>query len=86
MSAKEFQNNYLPALKKTGEWQELLQGHPYALFMSFTKASDYSCNNLKRWLAMLLDAEFKLKGSPLPQQLVLEELFISMLKRSPRIP
>lgn len=84
MNAKEFQSHYLPDLKAQGEWSELLQGHPYALFMSFTKASDYSCPGLKRWLTMLLDAEFRLKGSPLPPQLVLEELFISMLKGSPK--
>jgi DNA polymerase-3 subunit delta len=84
MNAKEFQSHYLPALKAQGEWSELLKGHPYALFMSFTKASEYSCSGLKRWLTMLLDAEFRLKGSPLPPQLVLEELFVSMLKGSPR--
>jgi DNA polymerase-3 subunit delta len=84
MNANEFQNHYLPDLKAQGEWSELLQGHPYALFMSFTKASEYSCSGLKRWLTMLLDAEFRLKGSPLPQQLVLEELFLSMLKGSPK--
>lgn len=84
MNAKEFQNQYLPDLKAHGEWSELLQGHPYALFMSFTKASEYSCSGLKRWLAMLLEAEFRLKGSPLPPRLVLEELFISMQKGPPK--
>ena len=84
MNAKEFQNHYLPDLKAQGEWAELLQGHPYALFMSFSKASDYSCSGLKRWLTMLLDAEFRLKGSPLPQQLILEELFLAMLQGSPK--
>ncbi len=84
MNAKEFQNHYLPDLKAQGEWSEMLQGHPYALFMSFTKASEYSCSGLKRWMTMLLDAEFRLKGSPLPPQLILEELFISMLKGSPK--
>lgn len=84
MNAKEFQNHYLPDLKVQGEWTELLQGHPYALFMNFTKASEYSCPGLKRWLAMLLEAEFRLKGSPLPPKLVLEELFVSMLKGSPK--
>ncbi len=84
MNAKEFQSHYLPDLKAQGEWSEMLQGHPYALFMSFTKASEYSCSGLKRWLTMLLEAEFRLKGSPLPPQLILEELFISMLKGSPK--
>ncbi|MGB3224424.1 MAG: hypothetical protein WBB23_16610 [Desulforhopalus sp.] len=85
MNAKEFQSTYLPALKNQGEWSEMLQGHPYALFMSFTKASEYSCSGLKRWLTMLLEAEYRLKGSPLPAQLVLEELFLSMLKGSAKI-
>jgi DNA polymerase-3 subunit delta len=86
MNAKEFQNSYLPALKANGEWEELLGGHPYALFMSFTKAAEYSCPLLKKWLKMLLAAELKLKGSSVPQQLVLEEFFISMLKGTPRLP
>jgi len=59
----------------------MLGGHPYALFMSFTKAQDFSCNQLKKWLTLLLEAEFRLKGSPISQQIVLEELFLSMLKR-----
>ncbi len=85
MNARDFQNTYLPALKTEGEWDELLQGHPYALFMSFTKASEYSCSGLKKWLAMLLDAEFRLKGSPLPPRLVIEELLLAMLKGAPKI-
>jgi DNA polymerase-3 subunit delta len=81
MNAKQFQSSYLPALKESGEWSDMLAGHPYALFMSFTKAGEYSCNQLKKWLKLLLEAEFRLKGSPLPQHIVLEELFLAMLKR-----
>ncbi len=84
MNAREFQGRYLPELKAQGEWDDLLQGHPYALFMSFTKATDYSCSGLKRWMSLLLDAEFHLKGSVVPAQLVLEELFITMLQGSPK--
>jgi DNA polymerase III subunit delta len=84
MNAKEFQNSYLPDLKLQGEGSDMLQGHPYALFMSFTKASEYSCSGLRRWLAMLLEAEFRLKGSPLPAQLILEELFLAMLQGAPK--
>jgi DNA polymerase-3 subunit delta len=80
MSVQEFQGTYLPALKETGEWADLLKGHPYALYMSFTKAAEFSCPTLKKWLGMLLEAEFRLKGSPLPQHIVLEELFLSMLQ------
>lgn len=86
MNARDFQNSYLPALKAEGEWNELLQGHPYALFMSFAKAGEYSCAGLKRWLAMLLEAEFRLKGSGLPPRLVLEELLVAMLKGTAKIP
>lgn len=81
MNAKQFQSTYLPALKEKGEWSEMLGGHPYALFMSFSKAADFSCNLLQKWLKLLLDAEYRLKGSPLPQHIVLEELFLTMLKR-----
>ncbi len=85
MNARDFQNTYLPALQAEGEWSDLLKGHPYALFMSFSKASEYSCSGLKRWLAMLLDAEFRLKGSPLPARLVIEELLVTMLKGSAKL-
>lgn len=86
MSAKEFQSKYLPELKATGEWDDILGGHPYALYINFTKASEYSCSGLKKWMSMLLASEFKLKGSALPPQLVLEELFISMIKGAPKLP
>ena len=82
MNANEFQNSYLPQLKKRGEWEELLKGHPYALFMSFSKASEYSADGLKSRMELLFQAEFRLKGSPLPASLVLEELFLTMLNRS----
>lgn len=86
MTAKNFQGSYLPALKAAGEWDDVLGGHPYALYMSFTKAAEYTCPLLKRWLSMLLTAECNLKGSSVPAKLVLEELFISMLKGSPKLP
>ena len=85
MNAQDFQNNYLPALKAEEQWAEFLQGHPYALYMSFTKAAEYSCSGLKRWLAMLLEAEYRLKGSPLPPRLVLEEMLLAMIKGSPKV-
>jgi DNA polymerase III subunit delta len=81
MTAQQFQNTYLPSLKEQGEWQELLQGHPYALYMSFTKAAEFSCDRLKSHLELLLAAEYRLKGSALPQHIVLEELFLSMLSK-----
>ena len=81
MSVQQFQGNYLPALKELGEWPDLLKGHPYALYMSFSKAAEFSCPALKKWLGLLLEAEFRLKGSPLPQHIILDELFLTMLQR-----
>ena len=79
MNARQFQNDYLPALKESGEWPEVFKGHPYALFMSFTTAATFPGAMLRRWLGLLLAAEYRLKGSPLPPRLVLEELFLTML-------
>ena len=79
MSAGQFQKEYLPVVKKREEWADLLKGHPYALYMSFSKAAEFSCSVLKEWLRLLLQAEFRLKGSPLAADLVLEELFLTML-------
>jgi len=80
MSAGDFQNNYLPALKETGVWPKLLKGHPYALFMGFNKAAEFSIPVLKHSLTLLLEAEFRLKSSPLPRNIVLEELLISLIR------
>lgn len=80
MSAKYFQDNYLPQLKEKSEWQDMLKGHPYALFMSFSKAAEFRTDTLKRFLAALLNAEFRLKGSGIANHIVLEELFMAMLK------
>ncbi len=80
LSANDFQNNYLPALKETGLWPELLKGHPYGLWMGFNSASKFSTDKLKHSLGLLLEAEFKLKGSPLPGRLVVEELLLSLLE------
>ncbi len=85
LSASDFQNSYLPALKQTGCWPDLLKGHPYALYVGFNSASRFSIDNLKRSLALLLEAEFKLKGSPVPGRIVIEELLLSLLKQN-RLP
>lgn len=79
MNANSFQNQYLPALKEKGAWSELLKGHPYALFMSFSKASDFSISALKKSLALVLGAEYRLKGAPIPHNIVLEELLLSLI-------
>lgn len=80
MSSNDFQKIYLPALKETGVWPDLLKGHPYALYVGFNKASQQSSGNLKKALTLLLEAEFKLKGSPIPGRIVIEELLLSLMK------
>lgn len=80
MNAKYFQDTYLPQLKEKSEWQDMLKGHPYALFMSFSKAAEFRTNTLKKWLAALLDAEYRLKGSGIAENIILEELFVAMLQ------
>jgi DNA polymerase-3 subunit delta len=81
MQAKAFQEVYLPALKEKGEWAELLKAHPYALYMGFKKAEEFSCPLLKEWMALLLRAEYQMKGSPLPPTLFLEELLLAMVSK-----
>ena len=78
MSSSDFQNNYLPALKDTGVWPDLLKGHPYALYQGFKKAAPHAPATLKKSLGLLLEAEFKLKGSPVPDRIILEELLLSL--------
>jgi len=79
MNAGQFQKEYLPALKKRGEWTAMLKGHPYALFMSFSKAQEFSCTVLKNWMELLLQAELCMKSSSLDSRLILEELFFTLL-------
>lgn len=80
MNAKDFQNTYLPQLKEQQHSQDkdILKGHPYALFMSFAKASQFKTVTLKGWLGRILDAEFHLKGSGIAEHIILEQLIITM--------
>lgn len=78
MQANTFQNSYFPAIKEKEIFNEMLKGHPYALYMSFTTAAGYSTEILKSYLTLLLKAEFRLKGSSFDQKLILQELFLSM--------
>ena len=79
MNASSFQNQYLPALKEKEAWSDLLGGHPYALFMSFSKASEFSVSVLQKSLCLVLEAEYRLKGSPIPHTIVLETLLLSLI-------
>ena len=83
MQAKEFQSSYLPELKKTEGNQRHLAGHPYALFLNFSKAAELSPARHKQRLHFILDAEYRLKSSSLPAKLILEELLLSILRGAP---
>lgn len=79
MSAQVFQNKCLPLLKENETWKKELSGHPYALYMQFKTAASYPLSRLKRWMRLILQAELRLKGSPIQAQTVLQQLFTEML-------
>jgi len=79
MTAQLFQQQCLPALKQNVRWKKELSGHPYALFMQCKTASYFTLARLKSWLRMILDADRRLKGSPVNTDTVLQHLILSML-------
>ncbi len=84
MSAAAFQQQCLPKLKERGQWKKELSGHPFALYMQFKTAGQYSLALLAGWLRLLLAAEYRLKGSAVEPPIILHHLFLSML--SPVVP
>lgn len=76
-----FQKGYLPNLKESRtQWPEQLAGHPYVVYKMFRQAEKFSLTWLKSALEELLAAEFRLKGSSLPDVTVIENfLFRTML-------
>jgi len=79
MQPGAFQKNILPALKEDTNWSKELAGHPYALFMQFKTAAGFALSTLQQWMEMLLQADFRLKGSPVTAENVMQYLLISML-------
>ena len=79
ISHRFFQEQCLPNLKRNERWKKELSGHPYALYMRFTTASLFPLARLRSWLRMILDAERRLKGSPVYSDTVLHHLILSML-------
>lgn len=80
MPFNQFQDNYLPGLKTIlKNSASLLAGHPYGLYMSFSKAEKFSQTQLKQALGHLLHTEYKLKSSGLEGYLLLEDLFFQLL-------
>jgi len=74
-----FQKNILPALKEDTPWKKELSGHPYALFMQFKTAARFDLSTLQNWMEKVLHADFRLKGSPIVPETIMQHLLISML-------
>ncbi|MDW7774332.1 MAG: hypothetical protein SCH71_15710 [Desulfobulbaceae bacterium] len=79
MSPALFQQQCLPRLQSKGEWKKELSGHPYALFMQFKTAAAFELSTLQRWMFDVLAADFRLKGSIVAADIVIQHLIISML-------
>jgi len=73
---------YLERLKKCREAAppKEIGGHPYAVYMLFGKAEKFSLGELTEALALLLEADYALKGSGLPDKLVLDGLLLRLLR------
>lgn len=84
LSFAAFQKGVLPHLSALEQFAALFgkKGrlpHPFAVYSSLQQAERFSLVELKNALAALLEAEFRLKGSGLPDFLVLEHLLFTTL-------
>lgn len=80
MSPAHFQQHCLPRLKQHNRFHKELAGHPYAVYMQFKTAADFEPSTLKAWMSRVLLAEFRLKGSIIAPDLVLQHLIVGMLR------
>jgi len=73
---------YLERLKKcrADNLPKVIGGHPYAVYMLFTKAEKFSQTELIGALGLLLDADYNLKGGGLSDALVLDDLILRLLR------
>lgn len=83
MPFPRFQKSFLPKLKEQRQaaggrgWPGSFPTHPYALYQLFRQAAAHDTTSLQARLADLLQAEYRLKGSGLPEETVLSALFFS---------
>jgi len=86
ISYAAFQKGLLPQLQESlGPQQKALAGHPFAVYKSFQQAERFTLAVLKQAQAGLLEAEYRLKGSGLPEYLVLEDFLFSVLRDRERV-
>lgn len=83
MSPAAFQSSCLPRLKEREQWKKELGGHPFALYMQFKSAATFPLARLSGWMQLLLQAELRLKGSPLAAETVLQHLLLTMISPPP---
>ncbi len=73
-----FQKGYLPRLKECYEtWPDSLSGHPFSVYKMFCQAENFHIELLLTGLSDLLHAEYKIKSSSLPENLVIEFFLFS---------
>ncbi|MDG4475315.1 DNA polymerase III subunit delta [Thiovibrio frasassiensis] len=81
ISYAAFQKGLLPQLQESlGPQQKALGGHPFAVYKSFQQAERFTLAALKQAQTDLLAAEYRLKGSGLPEYLILEDFLFSVLQ------
>ncbi len=86
VSYAAFQKGFLPRLKQAIEpWPAMLNGHPFVVYKTFQQAERFSLKTLEKAFADLLDVEFQLKGSGLPDQMLLEQFCFSFLGAQRRV-
>ena len=75
-----FQRGYLAQLKASRpEWPKMLAGHPFVVYKLFQQAENFSVAALKKCLNELLEAEYRLKGSGLPNTVILENMLFRII-------
>jgi DNA polymerase III subunit delta len=83
LSYAAFQKGMLPRLQESlGAKEKALAGHPFAVYRSFQQAERFTLAAVQQARNDLLEAEYRLKGSGLPEYLILENFLFSVL-RSP---
>lgn len=81
-----FQKSYLPKLKEgREEWTNLLwKNHPYGLYMLFRQAARFQCEELQDGLKEILNAEYRMKGSPVDARLIMDNLLFQLIHKKPQ--
>jgi DNA polymerase-3 subunit delta len=85
ISYAAFQKGLLPRLQEgLGPRQKALAGHPFAVYKSFQQAERFTLAALNQARTGLLAAEYRLKGTGLPEYLILDDFLFSVLQAPAR--